>query len=88
MNSANVTQKEFIEFLCHFMASCVGIIKNTLKSVCKTINSNNKPQETKIHSQGQKTLMFGTRMHVGPKVQSTRTKNYQTIQNINLALRT
>ncbi len=67
-------KKGFIEFMCHFMASCIGIIINTLEIVCKTINSNTKPRKVEIHSQGQKTLMYGTRMHVGLKAQIHRDK--------------
>jgi len=67
INKMHATQKGFIEFLCHFTASCIGVIRNTLKSSWRSINSNTKPQEVEIHSQGHKTLLYGTRMHVGPQ---------------------
>jgi hypothetical protein len=35
---------------------------------------NTKPQEAKIHSQGHKTLMYGIKVHVGPKVQIHKVK--------------
>jgi hypothetical protein len=65
----HATQKRFIEFMCHFMASSIGIIKNRLESACRTKNSNSKPQEVEIHSQGQKTMMYGTKMHARPEAQ-------------------
>jgi hypothetical protein len=70
----HATQKGFIEFMCHLMASCIGIIRNTLENACMTINSNTKPQEVEIHSQGHKIVMYGTRAHVGPKVQIHKDK--------------
>jgi hypothetical protein len=55
--------------MCHFLAPCISIIKNTLKSACTIRNSNTKPQETKIHSQGHKTLTCGTKVYVGLEAQ-------------------
>jgi hypothetical protein len=49
--------------MCHFITSCISIIRNTTK------NSNTKPWEVEIHSQGQKILMYGTRVHAWPKAQ-------------------
>ncbi len=80
-NITHVTQKRFIEFLCHFIASCIDIIKNTPKCACKTKNSNTKPREVEIHSQEHKTLMCGTRVHVGLEFKSIRTKKNQTTKN-------
>jgi hypothetical protein len=56
------------------MASCIGVIGNSLESACMTKNSNTKPWEVEIHSQGQKILMFGTRVHAWPKAQINRDK--------------
>jgi hypothetical protein len=56
------------------MASCIDIIKNTLGNACRTRNSNTIVQEVEIHSQGHKTPMYGTRVHVGLKVQIHRDK--------------
>jgi len=51
-------KKGFIEFMCHFMASCISDIINTLESACMTKNSSPKPREAKIHSQGHKALIW------------------------------
>jgi nitrous oxide reductase accessory protein NosL len=34
-----------------------------------TNKKNTIPQKVKIHSQGHKTLMYGIKVHVGPKAQ-------------------
>ncbi len=53
-------------------------MRNTLRSACRTINSNaheqkkTKPWKTKILSQGHKTLMYEIKVHVGPEAQIHR----------------
>ncbi len=75
----HATQKKFIKFLC------INIMKNTQKVHARPKiqmhmdKKNTKLWETKIHSQGHKTLMYGTKVHVKPKVQIHRDKKKHQI---------